>query len=251
MNNNDALWKVSRKWGGLNAIFPVISTLTMTFIGMESLGTWLPLSINIIVNFILTPVLLYKCYRNFEQETKEIISAKSAWAIAGIFILINFIIGLLGQLTLHFSGKLDEMYSYMDTTTIVWAFLVSLLVQVILYAIYVTFFAQWWMREKAEQPGWAVFVPIYNLVSMTEIAKKPGFWVLLLFIPLVGIAFAIMLINGVSKSFGKDEGFTAGMIFLPFIFYPLIGFGKEPRWIHGKQEEDDFIEDDIIEHLIE
>ena len=28
-----------------------------------------------------------------------------------------------------------------------------------------------------------------------------------------------------SKSFGKDEGFTAGLIFLGFIFYPILAFG--------------------------
>ena len=29
----------------------------------------------------------------------------------------------------------------------------------------------------------------------------------------------------ISKSFGKDEGFTAGLVFLGFIFFPILGFG--------------------------
>ena len=33
------------------------------------------------------------------------------------------------------------------------------------------------------------------------------------------------MINLLSKSFGKDVGFTLGMIFLSFIFYPILGFG--------------------------
>jgi len=29
-----------------------------------------------------------------------------------------------------------------------------------------------------------------------------------------------------SKSFGKDEAFTVGLLFLSFIFYPILGFGS-------------------------
>jgi hypothetical protein len=31
--------------------------------------------------------------------------------------------------------------------------------------------------------------------------------------------------NLLSKSFGKSEGFTVGLILLPFIFYPILGLG--------------------------
>ena len=45
-------------------------------------------------------------------------------------------------------------------------------------------------------------------------------------IPFVNIIFVIWMINMVSKSFGKDEGFTAGLVFLGFIFWPILGFGS-------------------------
>jgi hypothetical protein len=35
----------------------------------------------------------------------------------------------------------------------------------------------------------------------------------------------IWLYNMISKSFGKDEGFTAGLVILGFIFWPILGFG--------------------------
>jgi hypothetical protein len=35
----------------------------------------------------------------------------------------------------------------------------------------------------------------------------------------------VWVYNMISKSFGKDEGFTVGIIFLPFIFWPILGFG--------------------------
>ena len=40
------------------------------------------------------------------------------------------------------------------------------------------------------------------------------------------IAWRVWATNMLSKSFGKGEGFTAGLIVLPFIFIPILGFGK-------------------------
>lgn len=86
--------------------------------------------------------------------------------------------------------------------------------------------AMWKVFEKAGQPGWAAIIPIYNIYIMTKIGGKPGYWTLLCFIPIFNIVFGIWLYNMISKSFGKDEGFTAGLIFLSFIFWPILGFGS-------------------------
>jgi hypothetical protein len=90
--------------------------------------------------------------------------------------------------------------------------------------------ASWRIFEKAEQPGWAALIPIYNTYIMLKIGGKPGWWLLLLLIPIVNIIFAIWMLNMISKSFGKDEGFTIGMIFLGFIFWPILAFG-DARYI--------------------
>ena len=83
--------------------------------------------------------------------------------------------------------------------------------------------AQWKVFEKAGQPGWACIIPIYNVYIMTKIGGKPWWWMLLaIFIPIV---FSVWLTNMISKSFGKDEGFTVGLILLGFIFWPILGFG--------------------------
>ncbi len=34
-----------------------------------------------------------------------------------------------------------------------------------------------------------------------------------------------MVYAGVATNFGKGAGFTLGLIFLPYIFYPILGFG--------------------------
>jgi hypothetical protein len=83
----------------------------------------------------------------------------------------------------------------------------------------------WKTFEKAGRPGWAAIIPIYNSYKMIKIGGKPDWWIVLLLIPIVNIIFGVWIMNMVSKSFGKDEGFTIGLLFLGFIFWPILGFG--------------------------
>ncbi|WP_298301010.1 DUF5684 domain-containing protein [Hydrotalea sp.] len=86
--------------------------------------------------------------------------------------------------------------------------------------------AQWKIFEKAGQPGWACIIPIYNFIVLMRVIGKPWWWLLLLLIPFVNIVLAIWSVNLLSKSFGKEEGFTIGLLLLPFIFYPILAFGN-------------------------
>ncbi|MFC3561702.1 DUF5684 domain-containing protein [Pedobacter jamesrossensis] len=92
--------------------------------------------------------------------------------------------------------------------------------------IVVLIVGMWKVFEKAGKPGWAAIIPIYNLIILLEIVGKPMIWILWLLIPCVNIVFMVWLYNLVSKSFGKSEGFTVGMVIFPFIFWPLLGFGS-------------------------
>jgi hypothetical protein len=85
--------------------------------------------------------------------------------------------------------------------------------------------SMWAIFAKAGKPGWAALIPIYNLIVLLEIVGKPWWWLLLMLIPLVNVVFAVWTYNLLSKSFGKSEGFTAGLILLSFIFLPILAFG--------------------------
>ena len=81
----------------------------------------------------------------------------------------------------------------------------------------------WRLFEKANKPGWAAIIPIYNLVIFMEVIGKPWWWIFLIFfLPFI---FGIWVLNLLSIKFGKGVGFTIGMIFLPFIFAPILAFG--------------------------
>jgi hypothetical protein len=85
--------------------------------------------------------------------------------------------------------------------------------------------ALWRLFEKAEQPGWAALVPIYNLVVLCQIAGRPGWWAVLFFIPVVNVVIGAIMAYGIACNFGHGLGMTLLLVFLPFIGYPLLGFG--------------------------
>ena len=84
----------------------------------------------------------------------------------------------------------------------------------------------WRIFVKAGKPGWAAIIPIYNLIVFCQIVGKPAWWFLLLCIPVVNIVILIIMLNNLSKAFGKGTGFTVGLFFLGFIFMPILAFGK-------------------------
>ncbi len=84
----------------------------------------------------------------------------------------------------------------------------------------------WRVFTKAGEPGWGVLVPIYNFYLMCRIAQRPGWWLILLFIPIVNIAVGIVLSIDIARHFGKGAGFGVGLALLGFVFYPILGFGS-------------------------
>lgn len=102
----------------------------------------------------------------------------------------------------------------------------ELLILLIQLAVIVLVIAGVWKTfTKANQPGWAAIIPIFNVYTMTKIVGRPWWFILLLLIPLVNIVVAIVLSIDLAKSFGKGAGFGLGIALLGFIFYPILGFG--------------------------
>ncbi len=107
--------------------------------------------------------------------------------------------------------------------------------------------AMWKMFEKAGQPGWAAIVPFYNIYVLTQIAEKPGWWLILFFIPLLNLIAAIMVWSAISERFGKSDGFTVGLVLLSFIFIPILGFGDAQY----KGKNPNLVNDDILDDVLE
>jgi hypothetical protein len=84
----------------------------------------------------------------------------------------------------------------------------------------------WKTFTKAGQPGWACLVPIYNVIVLLQIAGRPVWWLLLLFIPFINIVITFVVVMDIARAFGRSAGFGLGLFFLGPVFYPILGFGS-------------------------
>ncbi len=108
-----------------------------------------------------------------------------------------------------------------------------LLVVVIWIIVYVLFaLGMYGSFQKAGQPGWAAFVPIYNFIIMLKVAGRPAscaWFLLLAVVPFFGgivlLVIAIIVLNDISRSFGHGGGFTVGLVLLGPIFWYILWLG--------------------------
>ena len=86
--------------------------------------------------------------------------------------------------------------------------------------------ASWKIFTKAGKPGWAILIPIYNIVVMLEIVGKPIWWIVLLFIPIVNIVIMIIIVYNLVLRFGQPGWHVILALFLSIIYYPYLAFSK-------------------------
>ncbi len=92
----------------------------------------------------------------------------------------------------------------------------------------------WKMFKKAQKPGWAALIPIYNFIVMLEIAGMSWVYIFLLFIPVANFIVLIMMNMKIATKFKKSSAFGIGMTFIPIIFIPILAFSDET--VEEKQE---------------
>jgi hypothetical protein len=99
---------------------------------------------------------------------------------------------------------------------------------IILFGIFLQLIAwagMWKTASKAGQFGLLACIPIVQFFIWAIMAKKEAWWGILCLIPIVNLVIYIILLNEISKRFGRGLGTTLGLFFLPFIFWIILGFG--------------------------
>ncbi len=122
----------------------------------------------------------------------------------------------------------------------------------------VTIIAWWKIFTKAGEGGWKILIPFYGSYTQFKVANCiPLFWasigagvvlaisggllgagiseqsqgltifggILMAVVFIAVIVMQILFCIGLAKAFGKGGGFAAGLFFLSFIFYCILGFG--------------------------
>jgi len=236
------LLKVSFKFGfilgGINLIFKLINTFIYT---PDNLIQW-----NNVLNsslwWVLQIVFIAMAHYEYNKKNENYISFKDAILIGLIAIGISFFVSTVYSYfsyECNLEEKMQLLYSNMNekngieisehlisTGKFILLAAAYLPLEIVLLFLIITVESLWIIYKKAGKEGWASIVPIYNIIVLLEIVKKPTWYFLLLIIPFVNIIIVIWMTNQLSQRFGKGEGFTIGLIFLPFIFYPLLGMSK-------------------------
>jgi Family of unknown function (DUF5684) len=101
----------------------------------------------------------------------------------------------------------------------------TLLIAVYLSIVVLNIAAYWRIFSKAGQPGWTVLVPIYGSVKLIQISGRSGWWLLAFLVPLLNIFAIVRLQFDLARVFGRGIGFGFGLLLLPLIFAPILGFG--------------------------
>lgn len=83
----------------------------------------------------------------------------------------------------------------------------------------------WNVFAKAGRKGWEALIPIYNLYVLTVITDQPLWLLVLCLIPFVNIFAMAFLFVKLAERFDQPWPYAIGLLILPFIFFPLLGFG--------------------------
>ena len=67
-------------------------------------------------------------------------------------------------------------------------------------------------KKTNTENAWWAWVPILNIILVLNIAKKPLWWIILFFIPIVGIVIAIIVMMAVAEARKKPSWWGILMI---------------------------------------
>ena len=147
------------------------------------------------------------------------------------------------MLSLNLS-QFAQVQSATTTSEVSWP-----LVIVILFVVFIVTFVfyllpsiitSWQLFTKAGKPGWAIIVPVYNCIVMSDIAKRAK-WVgitagvlsLITNVPYLGtllalayLGFIIYILAGFIKQFDQGFGFWFAYIIIPLVSVFLVKKAK-------------------------
>jgi signal peptidase I len=87
------------------------------------------------------------------------------------------------------------------------------------------------MFKKAGIAAWKAFVPFYNTWCMVEKMPLKKYWFFLQLVPIMGQFITIWITIKFVEHFGRfGVGHHAATTFLPFLYFPYLGFSKDERY---------------------
>ena len=81
------------------------------------------------------------------------------------------------------------------------------------------FGGSWKLYKKAGRKSWEALIPVYNAVVLMEIIRRPKWWVVLLFIPIINLMIFPVVWVETLRSFGKNSSLDTALGILTFGLY--------------------------------
>lgn len=84
---------------------------------------------------------------------------------------------------------------------------------------FIHFGGSWKLYQKAGRKSWEALIPVYNAVVLMEIIRRPKWWVILLFIPIINLMIFPVVWVETLRSFGKNSSLDTAFGILTFGLY--------------------------------
>ena len=125
------------------------------------------------------------------------------------------------------SGSLDQL-SDAQAGAVTAVFVVMWIVWLIFY-IYMALCLQTMATKTSTANGWFAWIPLLNLYLMCQIASRPGWFMLLFFVPFVNLIAFIMVWMGMAQACGKPSWLGILMV-LPLANIIIPGYLAFREW---------------------
>ena len=81
------------------------------------------------------------------------------------------------------------------------------------------FGGSWKLYQKAGRKSWEALIPIYNAIVLMQIIRRPRWWVILLFIPIINLMIFPVIWVETLRSFGKNSSLDTALGIITFGLY--------------------------------
>lgn len=110
---------------------------------------------------------------------------------------------------------------------------IGLIVGLVFYLFFALCMAM--IAKKVGKPFGTSFImaiiPIANMILFLQIAKKPLWWVILLFIPIVSFVIGILVWMAIAERLGRPSWWGIVILLVPgvnLVLFLMLAFGKVP-----------------------
>lgn len=119
---------------------------------------------------------------------------------------------------------------------------------------------KWKVYEKLGMPGWYSIIPVYADYKLCERVHRTdegktflmAYLIVLIcswvfcWVDTVGVLLAlaqlvmdIIVLNDMCRAFGKETGYTIGLVIMGFVFWTMLGFGSSEPIRLGDEDDTD------------